>query len=198
MTIKIDKKRYSLILSSGFEPVSVSNVRKTLRYLINGQGRALEPVSLQMFTFDEWVEKFYETNPEVTIKSEKLWMLIPEIVVLNRSKVHRKRTGTKCVNKSKVFERDKNICGYCQKYCNTKDRTIDHIHPVSKGGATDDYKNVVTCCKECNGIKGNKLLSEIGWTLHHKPQDPNETILHGVPRSKWLESWKTFLKVEMV
>lgn len=48
--------------------------------------------------------------------------------------------------------------------------TVDHIHPVSKGGARKDPDNLApihginkcpTCLRNCNGEKGDKLLSEI-------------------------------------
>lgn len=38
--------------------------------------------------------------------------------------------------------------------------TVDHVHPISKGGAVFDVKNVVPCCSKCNQKKGNKLLHE--------------------------------------
>lgn len=39
--------------------------------------------------------------------------------------------------------------------------TIDHIHPVSRGGALYDPKNCTVACKTCNKKKGNKLLIEM-------------------------------------
>jgi 5-methylcytosine-specific restriction endonuclease McrA len=38
--------------------------------------------------------------------------------------------------------------------------TIDHVIPISRGGAVFDEKNVVPCCNKCNQKKGNKLLEE--------------------------------------
>jgi 5-methylcytosine-specific restriction endonuclease McrA len=38
--------------------------------------------------------------------------------------------------------------------------TIDHVHPISRGGGVFDLKNVVPCCSSCNQKKGNKLLHE--------------------------------------
>lgn len=37
--------------------------------------------------------------------------------------------------------------------------TIDHIHPVSKGG-TSDLNNLVPACRDCNNIKKNKCLDD--------------------------------------
>lgn len=43
--------------------------------------------------------------------------------------------------------------------------TIDHVVPVSRGGA-DDYTNWVCTSQMRNSIKSNWLLEEIGWQLH--------------------------------
>lgn len=40
--------------------------------------------------------------------------------------------------------------------CGTKEKlSIDHIHPVSKGG-TDEFKNLQVMCRSCNSRKSNK------------------------------------------
>jgi len=196
MSININKKRFSLILSNNFEPLSVCNVKKTLKYLINGHGKALDPVSVQLYEFDEWIARFTSEVPEYTIKSSRLWLLIPEIIILNTNKIHTHKKQKNIVSKRKVFERDGNVCGYCGKLCSTKDRTIDHIFPVSKGGSTNEYTNVVTACRTCNGKKGNKTLQEIGWKLIHKIVNPQNSFLCSIPREKWLESWRPYLKNE--
>lgn len=43
--------------------------------------------------------------------------------------------------------------------------TIDHIIPVSRGGA-DEETNWVTTSQLRNGAKSNGLLEELGWVLH--------------------------------
>ena len=58
-------------------------------------------------------------------------------------------------------------CTYCgkpdltielegMKVNHKKMATIDHIDPISKGGALVDPKNVTCCCGKCNGEKSNK------------------------------------------
>lgn len=49
-----------------------------------------------------------------------------------------------------------NKCAYCGS---TDKLTVDHIAPVSKGGANRIY-NLVPACQHCNSSKNNRSLSE--------------------------------------
>ena len=51
------------------------------------------------------------------------------------------------------------ICAYCNKVMPMNERTNDHIIPRCSGGITET-NNVVICCKNCNGLKGNVLINE--------------------------------------
>lgn len=46
-------------------------------------------------------------------------------------------------------------CAYCQRYMEVRWMTIDHIQPISRGGAMRDVRNMVLACLECNRKKGN-------------------------------------------
>src|SRR6185312_15958106 len=74
-------------------------------------------------------------------------------------------------NKS-LFERDRNICGYCGNRFKSKELTRDHVVPTSRGGE-DVWTNVIAACKPCNCTKGNRMLSEIGMELLFAPYAPN-------------------------
>lgn len=50
-------------------------------------------------------------------------------------------------------------CAYCGRFCLPSEFTLDHIVPISEGGATR-LKNLVVCCQECNSKKGNKFIFE--------------------------------------
>jgi 5-methylcytosine-specific restriction endonuclease McrA len=59
-------------------------------------------------------------------------------------------------------------CGYCGKklvidsenhHKNKNHLTVDHLTPLSRGGA-DSAKNLVICCKSCNSSKGTKTAEE--------------------------------------
>ncbi|NCC64746.1 MAG: HNH endonuclease, partial [Spirochaetia bacterium] len=59
-----------------------------------------------------------------------------------------------------VFKRDLFTCQYCGKKAPEAILEIDHIIPVSKGG-DNSIENLVAACRECNGGKSNKKLSEL-------------------------------------
>ena len=73
------------------------------------------------------------------------------------------RDRVKDAVKIQIYERDGYICQYCGLYCyesyiqNSGAVTIDHMLPVSAGG-TSDIENLVTCCRECNMRKTNKIF----------------------------------------
>lgn len=50
-------------------------------------------------------------------------------------------------------------CGYCHKVYDWRlALTIDHLQPLSKGGAVRDIRNMVLACRACNEAKGNDWL----------------------------------------
>lgn len=50
-------------------------------------------------------------------------------------------------------------CVYCQISLTPKNRSLDHIIPLSKGGQ-HHIDNLVACCRTCNSKKGNKKVSD--------------------------------------
>lgn len=58
-------------------------------------------------------------------------------------------------------------CPYCGCTLNRGDKVIDHMDPISKGGA-HSVKNVVVCCTKCNLSKGAKDFLEWVNTLDYE------------------------------
>jgi len=51
-------------------------------------------------------------------------------------------------------------CAYCGKAYDWRYAlTIDHIQPVSRGGALRDIRNMVLACRACNESKGDNWLT---------------------------------------
>ena len=55
-----------------------------------------------------------------------------------------------------TLRRSRNKCACCGTPLTTKTMTMDHVIPISRGG-TNDLKNLVALCYDCNQLKGNLL-----------------------------------------
>ena len=106
------------------------------------------------------------------VHSPSVEVAMPEIIMLtnyvqehtNHYALIERRDPTHPLPKTLVHERDNWVCAYCGQ----RGTTIDHIVPKCLGGA-ETWDNVITACSSCNGKKGNKLLSELGWELLYEP-----------------------------
>ena len=60
-----------------------------------------------------------------------------------------------------LIVRDGGQCYLCKKglEVNSRDMTIDHVVPISRGGLST-LINMRICCNECNNKKGDLLLDE--------------------------------------
>jgi hypothetical protein len=69
--------------------------------------------------------------------------------------------------RANILLRDDETCQYCGK--RTRDLTLDHVIPRSRGGPST-WENLVACCKLCNGRKGNRLPKEVNMRLLRPPR----------------------------
>ena len=44
-------------------------------------------------------------------------------------------------------------CHYCDILITQKNMSVDHKHPIAKGGGVFDLNNLALCCKPCNRFK---------------------------------------------
>jgi len=70
--------------------------------------------------------------------------------------------------KRNVLVRDGYECLYCGS---TRDLTIDHIIPTSRGGKST-FENCVSACRPCNNSKGNRTPNEAKMFLIKIPTTP--------------------------
>lgn len=77
---------------------------------------------------------------------------VPSVVV---NKDYIKTSRTVQFNKANLCIRDNFRCQYCNKECETKALTMDHVHPKSLGGKKN-WTNIVMSCRPCNTKKGHK------------------------------------------
>ena len=161
-----------LLLSSGYEPISVINWRKAICMLML-----------------EKVEIVTEYNEQIC--SQHLSLNAPSVVRLLR-KVRRPRNRVK-FNRANILARDKFKCQYCDQNFLASELTFDHVLPKSRGGKTT-WENIVSCCPSCNGKKGNKTPIEAGMFLKKKPVQPDWIPVFSVSlsRSDIPDDWRMF------
>lgn len=63
-----------------------------------------------------------------------------------------------------VFKRDAFACQYCGATPPDVVLEVDHIHPVAKGGGSEE-NNLITACFDCNRGKGAEALSSAPMAL---------------------------------
>jgi hypothetical protein len=52
-----------------------------------------------------------------------------------------------------IHARERDLCFYCLSQLTTAVRCLDHVVPHVRGGS-NSYRNLVSCCVECNSQKG--------------------------------------------
>ncbi len=167
--------------------------------LLNASYEPLRTVSLYraiVLMFEDKVD-VVENVPDEFVRSPSMAIPKPSVVRL-RQFVHVPAPKLEIpISNKRIFERDKYECAYahiplkdqkCEHMLSGWTATVDHVQPRSKGGK-HDWSNVVTSCKPHNAKKGNKLLSELGWTLQFKPGKPDGLrrwlVIDKYDRDRW-------------
>ena len=63
------------------------------------------------------------------------------------------------MTRNQVFARDKYRCVYCGEIFPAEELTVDHVQPRVRGGDRSGG-NLVTACRGCNTLKGQRRLSD--------------------------------------
>lgn len=92
------------------------------------------------------------------------------------------------LTRQNIFKRDGFSCGYCSS---TRNLTLDHVIPKSKGGG-NSWENLVTCCRSCNIKKEDKKPEEVGLKLNYKLTTPNGITLL-LKTHKVNEDWQPYI-----
>ena len=137
-----------LVLNNDFTPVSVTDFARGFKLVYKGKAEVLE---------------HDENNPIIT--DQKIYQR-PSVIRLLKYVVlpFKKLKPTR----ENIFKRDELKCLYCDS---TKQLTIDHVIPRSRGGI-NTWENLATCCSRCNGKKGDRTPEEAGMKMRHKPFKP--------------------------
>lgn len=67
--------------------------------------------------------------------------------------------------KEKILHKSKGVCAHCGKKLELETMTVDHVIPLSKGG-TNELKNLVALCENCNKDKSNYIVDPEDYFRH--------------------------------
>lgn len=140
-----------VLLNADYSFLNIIDWRRAITLMITDKAEALE------------------LSDRIIKGAQNQWeFIVPKIVRLLKN--------VKNIYKSKipfthnnVMVRDNHTCQYCGS---TKDLTIDHVYPKSRGGNKRSFENCVVACKYCNNKKGDKTLRESGMRLKCHPHHP--------------------------
>ncbi len=157
-----------LVLNATFEPIGVVPARRAVVLALAGK-----------------VDVLANTGEEIT--SERLRMSIPSVVRLRYFvKIPYRRIAP--LSRRAIYARDHGACQYCSRPA----ESIDHVLPRSRGGA-HRWDNVVACCRRCNSLKGDRLLSECSLRLRAAPRIPEEFVWIRAAAGTVPEAWNDYL-----
>ncbi|MGV3663128.1 MAG: HNH endonuclease [Prosthecobacter sp.] len=116
---------------------------------------------------------------------------VPSVLVLARFDKVPKRRPKFCAKA--IWERDGGMCQYTGRKLRPHEGNIDHIVPISRGGASS-WENCVLADRKINSRKGNKLPEEAGLKLLRRPFVPRELpVTHLIKNHHKVRDWEVFL-----
>ena len=178
-----------LVLNSLYQAVQITGVRRAFRLFYCGRARAVDR-DFATYDFDNWRDLPTGADDD-RIYTPDAAIRIPRVIQLvHYAKLPRREVR---FTRRNIFFRDRNRCQYCGRTFVQRRLNLDHVVPLSRGGATS-WTNVVCACIECNSRKGCRTPDEAGMRLVRRPKRPAG---HPMLRDGWIgrahDEWKTFL-----
>jgi len=164
--------RLVLVLNASYEAINIVPAKRALTLVLGGKA-VVEEVSAS------------------AIRTARLNLRLPSVIrLLSYRRIPR---HNRALSRKGILLRDGNSCQYCQAVLPSRELTLDHVLPRSRGGAST-WENLVACCFSCNNRKGSRTPQEAGLTLA-KP--PRQITIHA--RHRLLQgdqaTWERYLFV---
>lgn len=164
-----------LLLNNEFEPLNITSWKRAVVLLIKGKAEYIEKV--------EDIDNYIKVGQYYIPRTIKLTyeMAIPELELP--------------FSRENIYLRDEYTCQYCGRKFDASELTLDHVHPKSRGGATD-WDNIVACCKACNQYKADGTPEEAGMELLQTPQKPQDYWVFEFSKKNSIDGkyWKDYYK----
>lgn len=180
-----------LVLNRNWQAIFVRTPRAAFPMLVANVSTALDIDEDNMVPvkWEDWIKLPIRPQDDV-IHTPRQSIRIPTVMVLATfNKVPKKRPT---FSPKAVWARDQGVCQYTGRRLAPGEGNLDHVHPRSRGGATD-WENCVLAAKDVNSRKGDKTLEEAGLTLIRQPVVPKEVPVTILIKNPGIADWQHFL-----
>ncbi len=131
--------------------------------VLNADGSPLSIMPLSIISWKDAIKLVFSSKVvvlecyEKIVSSPSVSMAIPSVII---TKKYYKNRYVPEFSKSNLVIRDDYKCQYCGNSFESKDLTMDHVIPKSKGGKKT-FTNIVMSCRKCNEAKADKYMEPI-------------------------------------
>lgn len=190
---EILNKTTVLVLNRHWQAIGVKTPMEAFSMMAAGNATALDMLGeheLRPVRWEEWLDLPVRDNDQ-SIGTVHGPVRVPTVLVLARFDRVPKRRPKFCAKA--IWERDGGVCQYTGKKLRPGEGNIDHVVPISRGGASS-WENCVLADRRVNSRKGSKLPEEAGLKLMRQPFVPREvpvTLL--IRNTHQVQDWRLFL-----
>lgn len=180
--------RLTLVLNCNWHPIGFCDVFHAVVKVSSDRAKFLDPKNFQLYGINEWLNNVKSNENIITTRGP---FAVPEVVVAcHYTKIPKYNPYP---TKKNILKRDNYICQYTGKKLTSREATVDHVFPKSRGGSLS-WENCVAASFEINNIKADRTPEESGLFLSSIPSVPNWDLLYKLPNSFVIpDSWKNFI-----
>lgn len=193
---EILNKTTVLVLNRHWQAIGVKTPMEAFSMMAAGNATALDMLGeqeLRPVRWEEWLNLPVRGDDQ-SIGTVHGPVRVPTVLVLARFDRVPKRRPKFCAKA--IWERDGGVCQYTGKKLRPGEGNIDHVVPISRGGASS-WENCVLADRRVNSRKGSKLPEEAGLKLMRQPFVPREvpvTLL--IRNTHQVQDWRLFLNTD--
>lgn len=161
--------RRVLVLNQDYSPLTVCSAERAF-----------------LLIYADKAERVHD-DPELTMRTVSTEFKMPSVIRLQKYIYVPYKSVL--LSRQNIFKRDRHECQYCGA---TKDLTLDHVMPRSRGG-NSTWNNLTTACKKCNSYKGDRTPEEAEMPLKTVPFKPSYVMFVRNFSGFTSEEWLTYL-----
>ena len=182
----------TLVLNRAWMPIHTLPARLAIGMVARNAARIIDPETYSVHDLQSWhtISQGKKLVEGLSIRSETLSLAPLEVIVLTCYSGVGDQTVT--FSRLNLYRRDRNTCQYCGDRPGTRELTIDHILPRSRGGKLS-WENCVLACVSCNKRKANRTPEEAQMDLLSEPSQPDWRMIRRIPPRPIWSSWEKFI-----